>query len=191
MKVIISLSDLQHFEDQPSNFPSYVSGFLNSANRFSRGTRPEVVGKMTELIREFPGRTLDEWKEWYLKKHPMGIDNATTKILSKIDDYKNILTTIDREMVRRWVADLVLDKTFTGLRIQEAILKQVSELRKCDYRISSPREESQGIDGFIGDKPVSIKPESYRTMPTLNENIRAELIIYSKTKKGIEFDIDI
>jgi len=191
MKVFISSSDLQHFEDQSSNFPSYVSGFLNSANRYSHGTRPEVVGQMTELIRQFPGKTLDEWKEWYVKQHPMGIDNATTKILSKIDEYKNILTTIDREMVRRWVADLVLDKTFTGLRIQEAILKKVSELRKCDYRISSPREESQGIDGFIGDKPVSIKPDSYRTMPTLNENIQAQLIIYSKKKKGIEFDIDI
>ena len=52
---------------------------------------------------------------------------------------------IDRDLVRRWVEDLVLVKTFTGLRFQEAILRKLAELKGCDYRLAHPYEESQGI----------------------------------------------
>jgi hypothetical protein len=50
-----------------------------------------------------------------------------------------------------WVRDLVLVKTFIGLKFREAILRKGAELKGMDWRFSSPEEESKGIDGFIGD----------------------------------------
>jgi len=55
---------------------------------------------------------------------------------------------------------LVLVKTFIGLKFQEAILKKVASIMGKTYRLTKPEEEAKGIDGFIGDIPVSIKPST-------------------------------
>ena len=97
---------------------------------------------------------------------------------------------IDKAMVHRWVEDLVIEKTFVGLRFQEAILKRVAFIKKEKYRLASPQEESQGIDGFIGIVPVSIKPDTYKTKDFLPEEIVAKIIFYRKTKTGLEINAD-
>jgi hypothetical protein len=76
------------------------------------------------------------------------------------------------------------------LRFQEAILKKISLIRNTTYRLSEPEEEARGIDGFIGDKPVSIKPESYKTEKRLPEIIPFDIIYYRKVKDGLEIEID-
>ena len=45
-----------------------------------RGTRPRVVGQLSELINECPEKTYEGWKKWYLSKYPEAIENATVKI---------------------------------------------------------------------------------------------------------------
>jgi len=42
-------------------FPKYSTQLMNLANQNAQGTRPRVVGQMSDLIQEFPGSTLDEW----------------------------------------------------------------------------------------------------------------------------------
>jgi len=126
---------------------------------FERTT--EVVGQMSELIQEFEGKTLREWEEWYLKRKPDAIRNATEKILLKLKELKNALNKINRATVEQWVRDLVIVRTFAGLRFQEAILKKGAEIKGTNYRLAEPDEESKGIDGYIGDIPVSIKPHTY------------------------------
>ncbi len=126
---------------------------------------------MSELIQEFAGKTLSEWEEWYLKKKPDAIKNATEKILQKLEELKNSLNKIDRTVVEQWVRDLVIGKTFAGLRFQEAILKKGAEIKGTDYRFAEPEEESKGIDGYIGDIPVSIKLLTYDAKMSLPEHI--------------------
>lgn len=91
-------------------------------------------------------------------------------------------------MIKAWVEDLVLEKTFIGLRFQEAILKKIAEIKKEKYRFSNPKEESKGIDGFIGNIPISIKPITYKTKNSLRENITAKIVYYDKTKSGLVID---
>ena len=129
-----------------------------------------------------------EWEEWYLQQKPGAIENATEKILQKLKEFKQVLDKIDRRMVEKWVRDLVIVKTFVGLRFQEAILKKGAELKGTNYRLSSPAEESEGIDGYIGDTPISIKPETYKTMALLTEQINVKIIYYEKVDDGIEVD---
>ena len=87
-----------------------------------------------------------------------------------------------------WVEELVVVKTFSGLRFQEAILKAVAEFYQVSARLALPAEESQGIDGYIGVTPVSIKPTSYYAKPMLNENILVPIIFYEKVKDGINIE---
>lgn len=172
------------------DFPLYTTQLINLANQNAQGTRPRVVGQLTELIKECPERTYEGWKKWYLSKYPNAIENATERINEMIDKLKEAIKSIDKSMIKKWVEDLVLEKTFVGLRFQEAILKKVASVKQSTYRLAEPKEESQGIDGFIGDIPVSIKPITYKTKDALREEIKAKIIFYNKTKSGLEIDAD-
>ena len=143
---------------------------------------------MSELIQEFEGKRLREWEEWYLKRKPDAIREATEKILLKLKELKNALNKIDRATVEQWARDLVIVKTFAGLRFQEAILKKGAEIKGTNYRLAEPDEESKGIDGYIGDTPVSIKPHTYEVKAALPEHIETKIIYYSKIDDGIEVD---
>ncbi len=54
--------------------------------------------------------------------------------------------------------------------------------------INVANQNAQGIDGYIGNMPVSIKPETYKIKKSLSEEISAKLIYYKKVKNGIEVD---
>lgn len=190
-KIAISDNDIRAVLDvEQFDFPKYTTQLINLANQNAQGTRPKVVGQMTDLIQEFPGRAYDEWKEWYLDRYPLAIDDATKRIKGMIDSLKTAIEKIDDSLVREWVTDLVLIKTFTGLKFQEAILKKVSEYFKTSYKKSNPIEESIGIDGYIDGKPVSIKPDTYKIKSSLAEKLPDRIIYYSKSKTGITIDFD-
>ena len=118
---------------------------------------------MSELIKGFIGRTLDEWEEWYLKRYPDSIDKATKKILEMINNFKDVINQIDESMIRQWISVLVIVKCFIGLRFQEAVLKKIAEKFDTKYRLSTPEEESKGIDGYVGDIPISLKHITYQS----------------------------
>lgn len=103
---------------------------------------------------------------------------------------KDAIKKIDREMIETWVKDLVLYKTFIGLRFQEAILKKVADIKETTYRLATKEEESRGIDGYIGYIPVSIKPHTYRSKANLAEEITVQIIYYEKKKGGITIEFD-
>jgi len=179
---------IQELIGEIEEFPRYTTQILNLANQNSQGTRPRVVGQLSELIKECPEKTYEGWKNWYLAKHPKAIENASEKIDEMVNNLKEAIQKIDKTMINKWVKDLVLEKTFIGLRFQEAILKKVADIKKEKYKLSSPREESKGIDGFIGDIPISIKPSTYKTKKLLNESIDVKIIYYDKIKSGLNID---
>ena len=170
-------------------FPKYVTQILNLANQNAQATRPRVVGQMSELIKEFNGKTLEEWESWYLKRYPDAVDRATKKILSMVENFREAIGKIDENMVRQWVRDLVIVKTFLGLRFQEAVLKKLSEEFGLEYRLASPEEEKKGIDGYIGNLPVSLKPKSYDSKRLLPEKLEGYVVYYEKQKDGLRIFI--
>lgn len=91
-------------------------------------------------------------------------------------------------MIENWVKDLVVIKTFIGLKFQEAIIRKGAELKGQKYRLARPAEESKNIDGYIGNIPVSIKPMSYASKKALQEKIEARIIYYEKKKDGLLID---
>ena len=174
---------------EAKDFPKYTTQIINLANQNAQGTRPKVVGQLSELIQQCPHKEYSKWKEWYLQQQPKAIDDATHKVFAMVEELKKAINHIDEKMIKKWIEDLVIDKSFIGLKFQEAILKRVSKLKNTSYRLSNPKEESKGIDGFIGDIPISIKPITYKTKNMLNEQIDVKFIFYEKKKDGIIVDI--
>ncbi len=166
-------------------FPKYSSQLMNLANQDSQGTRPRIVGQMSELIQEFPGKTYSEWKDWYLERKPAAIGLAASKVYEMIQNFQEVITKIDKELVEEWIHDLVITKTFIGLNFQEFILKYISKRTNKKYRLSTAEEESKGIDGYLGEMAISIKPVTYKSKLTLPETIAVEMIYYEKKKDGI------
>lgn len=193
MKTRIKISNTEIKEllgAQPFDFPKYATQIINLANQNAQGTRPAVVGQMSELIQEFSGQSISEWEKWYLEQHPDAIERATIKISEMIDNFRIVINKIDTKMIKSWVKDLVIIKTFIGLKFQEAILSKAANILKTTYRLSSPDEESKGIDGFVGKLPVSIKPDTYKSKKNLQEKINVKIVYYTKVKDGITIDLE-
>ncbi len=191
MKLKIPNSEVQELlSGKTYSYPKYVTQIMNLANQNAQGTRAKIVGQMSDLIQEFEGTALSEWEKWYLESHPDAIDNATEKVYAMVTLFKDAILKIDKETVREWIEELVIVKTFSGLKFQEAILKKISIHFKKPYRLAKPDEESKGIDGFIGDMPISIKPMTYKTKMGLNEVINVPIVFYDKKKSEIVIEFD-
>jgi hypothetical protein len=172
-------------------FPKYATQVLNLANSNAQGTRPRIVGQMSDLMQQFSGTTMEEWLSWYQQRYPHALEDATTKVFAMVENLSKVIGQIDRTMVKEWVEDLVLYKTFCGFRFQAAIMKAIAERENLSHRPATPEEESKGIDGYIGEKAVSIKPVTYKSRSmTLSENITVRIIYYEKQKDGIRVDYD-
>ena len=157
-------------------------------------TRPVVVGQMSELFPEFMASgkeiTIDNWRAWYIERYPEAFEKATDKIYAQVQNLRDAIPLIDRKMVEQWVEDLVINKTFNGLYVQKAILASLAEKKGTTYRLANPEEESVGIDGYVGDMPYSVKPDTYKTMGRLSETIDVKMIYYSKTKTGLIIEVE-
>lgn len=195
MKYSIKNESIEAYNDSETKaFPKYTSQLINWANQNAQGTRPVVVGQMSELFPEFMASgkeiTVDNWRAWYIERYPEAFEKATDKIFAQVQNLRDAIPLIDRKMVEQWVEDLVINKTFNGLFVQKAILASLAEKKGTTYRLATPEEESVGIDGYVGDTPYSVKPDTYKTMGRLSETIEVKMIYYSKTKTGLKIEAE-
>lgn len=197
IRVIYNLKneDIEGYNNSENySFPKYTSQLINWANQNAQGTRPRVVGQMSELFPEFMRSThyiaIEYWKRFYMMKYPDAFEEATDKIYAQIENLRQAIQLIDRDMVKSWVEDLIINKTFNGMYVQKAILASLAHLKDADYRLATPEEEAKGIDGFVGNIPYSVKPDTYKTMGRLSEEINVKMIFYTKTKTGLRIEVE-
>lgn len=195
MEYKLKNEDIEFYnESKKFSFPKYTSQLINWSNQNAQGTRSKVVGQMSELFPEFMRSgekiTIENWRNWYIERFPDAFKNATNKIYAQVQNLQEAIPLIDREMVEQWVEDLVITKTFNGLYVQKAILASLAERKRLPYRLATPAEESVGIDGYVGNTPYSIKPNTYLAMGRLSESIDVKMIYYTKTKTGLTIEIE-
>lgn len=189
-KININNAEVQKIISGKENeFPKYTTQILNLANNTAGGTRPKVVGQMSDLIQEFPGSTLSEWRQWYKERRPTASQEACKKTSAMVENYKEAMNKIDDTLIKKWVDDLLFVKTFSGLKFQAAIIEKIAALRGVNHRLATPEEEEKMIDGYIGEQPVSIKPGSWKSK-NLPESIEVPIIYYEKKKNGISLKYD-
>ncbi len=168
------------------DFPLYTTYLINKISETAQATRENVVGQLSE---EFPifikkckenqcDVSLDEWKSYHKQKYPNAIKDAKAKIKAMLENFKSAINKIDDDLIERWVEDLVYDKTFIGMNIEQLIREYLFS-KGYEIRKATPQEESQNIDVFIDGEPYQIKPEGYnRTV--IKSRIQVPVLIYSK-----------
>ncbi len=179
---------------EPVHFPLYTPQLMNLANQNSQATRPKNVGQLSELFPEYLENadfiSVQDWKDWYYDRFPDAIDIATEKVFKQVLRLQDAIQKIDWEIVRVWVEDLVIYKTFNGMYVQIAILSKLADILGTTFRLANTNEEALGIDGYVGENPYSIKPDTYKIMDRLPEMIGVKMIFYKKTKAGIQVEIE-
>lgn len=186
MKKKIYNAEIESLSNAPTyKFPKYTTQIVNLVNSNAQGTRPCVVGQMSELIQEFNGKTLKDWIEWYTAKQPNAICAATDKIYAKFLEMREAVNAIDKTLIEQWVKDLVYTKTYCGLKFQSAIIAFIANELGKKWELANVEEEAKGIDGYIGGKPLQIKSITYKMENRLAETIDIPIVYYDKKKDGI------
>lgn len=145
------------------SFPLNTKPILNIATQNSQCTRVSIVGSMKELFVEFlkadVGRSVDDWEQWYLANGgTLKIQDATDKLFAYLNKMPLDHTVFTRDVAENYILDLVINKTHYGMSGEYYAVLATAKHFGLDYSFSSAEEESQGIDAWIGDKPVQVKP---------------------------------
>ena len=182
---------------EEKDFPKYTTQILNDAINNAQAQRPHTVGSMNDLVEEFreknPDGDFEDWKEFYMEYHngEKRLQESTEKTYDMLKNMKEAMEKIDRDMVRDYVEDLVLYKTYQGFDMQELVLQKLSEKFDMDYEMGDAEDESRGIDGYLGGNPISIKPSTYKQKEKLSEEIDAPIIYYEEYSSSNAIRVDV
>jgi hypothetical protein len=170
-------------------FSEHISHFLNYANRYGYGTRDDVVGFTSNMIREYEPTSLEEWKKKHLLKYRNWRSKARKRIKSKLNEYSQIINSIDDKIIDDWIEDLVYLKTYQGYRIEKLIRLHLGREYNAYTRKPTVDEEKKGIDGYVGECPISVKPKGY-PRKNLKENLNGVLILYELKSGVLTYEYD-
>lgn len=168
----------------------YHSAFLNTVNKDARSSRPETVGKLaTEIFPEYVEQSTEpspvDWKQHYQESYPERYKEGLEKFKKQFEAEKEAINSITEQDLNDYYDDLMFNKTFAGLYVQDKILKDIAAEKEATYRKSSAIEEGQGIDGYIDEVPYSVKSETYKNSAAKNnETINAKMVYYTENKKS-------
>ena len=169
-----------------TTFPPLASELIQLANLKAHAVTKKIVGKPQDLIQQFEGKTYEEWCERYAAAHPDAIDKATDMITALVAELKSAVAAIDRGLVKQWVKEAVLKKTYARSRLPEVILKKIARVRELPFRLPDAAEEACGIDGFIGETAFRVRPVSYYFKAPPDEPAEPHTIYFEKTKSGVK-----
>ncbi len=168
------------------DFPEFTGELIQLANRKANGTSRKVIGKTAEMIDRFDGRSYKEWEDWYEAERPGAIDQTTDKILETVEKMARVLEKLDRDMIRKWVLESVLKKTYAASRVQEVVLIKIAGIKNEPCRLPDEAEQEAGIDGFIGDQAFRIRPVSHYFKPPVEPSDDCETVYFEKVRGGLK-----
>ena len=98
MRIKVSNTELEELlVGESKEFPKYTPSFINLANRYSQGTRPKIVGQLSEMIKDCPYNTYEERKKLMKNLSNFAIEKGIRrkKPVEPFDKSKLKLVTID------------------------------------------------------------------------------------------------
>jgi len=185
-------NDIENF---PVDNPKYTTYLLNPAINLSQSNRPRVVGQMSDIVEEFrkenPDGTFEDWVEFYYNEYDgeERLNEALAMAYPMVERMRDAFEQIDEEMTHDYLRDLVLFKSYEGFDIEETILRKLGELYDAEISKATAEDESKGIDGYIGEQPVQVKPVSYKD--NLQEQISVPIVFYDENKSNKAMTVDI
>ncbi|NBP59256.1 MjaI family restriction endonuclease, partial [bacterium] len=79
------------------------------------------------------------------------------KLFSMLQKFKDAINSLDEEDCIEYVKEVTYNKSVMGFSYEEIAIETVANYFNLPYRYSTEEEESQGIDGYVGEKPVQVK----------------------------------
>lgn len=175
-----------------NEFPDLTSDLISLANHLSKATTRKKLGNPALVIEEFEGKTFEEWERFYEQKRPGALDTASQEIYNAIEKLRNALALVDKELVWHWVEEAVLKRTYATWRIQETVLRHIAKLQNKPFRQADDQESETGIDGFIDERPFSVRPVShYFKGPPEEKDAQVDVVYFEKAKRGLKVYYDL
>lgn len=175
-----------------NEFPDLTSELISLANHLSKATTRKKLGNPTSVIEEFEGKTFEDWERFYEQKRPGALDTASREIYDAMAKLRKALKLVDKELVRHWVEEAVLKRTYAVWRIQETILRHIAKLQGKPFRQADDQESEAGIDGFIDECPFSVRPIShYFKGPPEEQDAQVDVVYFEKAKSGLKVYYDL
>jgi hypothetical protein len=154
---------------------------LNYANQTYQLSRPNKVGTVMALIREYQPKTIREWEKWYFEKaytegkNPAKITNDTLVELGErlyvkiteivIPEWQEAFNQLTLQDCIDYIYNLTINRTFDGFYREKSVVTENLEKKFPEVKFieSEPELDHAGdIDylGYIGNKAfgIQIKP---------------------------------
>ena len=158
----------------------------------SKATSRKKLGNPALVIEEFDGKAFEDWERFYEQKRPGALDTASREIFSAVEKLQKALALVNEELVRHWVEEAVLKRTYAAWRIQETILKHIAKRQGKPFRQPDDQESEAGIDGFIDERPFSVRPVShYFKGPPEEQDAQVDVVYFEKVKSGLKVYADL
>lgn len=171
------------------DFPLYSKPILNIATQNSKATGVKVVGSMKDQWMQFMAtrsRSVEDWESWYMSNGgPAKIQAATDRLYDMLTKMPVDHKVFTRALAHDYIMDLVINKTHYGMSGEYHAVLAAARHFDLPHRFSTPEEESQGIDAWIGPHPVQVKPHDSVRMHHVRNHADTDqtLVITYEAKK--------
>lgn len=192
---------------QDAHIAKYQSEILNIVNKHGHGNDADIVGMVSQVIKNYRGSTdipsLAGWKEYHQKLTDIkGIETGVEKNWAQFQEMKKAIDAIDEEVLRYWLENLVYNKTFAGLQAQDMVLRDIAsrltteKREEYKYRNGDADDERAQIDGYIirPDGKVcglQIKSDSYRSHNTVENSAPVQYVYYKLKPDGLSYEFNL
>ena len=176
-------------QSQKAEFKIYEKLIINSINQTAGGTKPRVVGQMSDLVPKFRDYciknnisiTSKNWKKWYLDRYLSNFENSLSKLKDMLEKFKKAINEINDKTLEKWLNNFLFIENIGGLLIQDIIMNYIkTEYPKYSIRAAIPSEESKNIDIIINNKAYQVKPLSIKQGTSFNQQWGDEQGIWYK-----------
>lgn len=191
-------------KNNKNNYPKYLKPILNLIINISQINHKKNIGNIVQMfedaVLENDGLlSRNEWKIYLKKNHApfkdenieLSVDKCNSLLLQIYCMIGEILHNgQSKDFIRDYINNLYFDGSYDGLSIQMQI---INHLKEYNYKVTQATslEESQGIDVWIDNIPVQIKPKSYKFKDgQCNVKNTVFTIFYEKNINGFTLDCD-
>jgi len=171
-------------------FPLYSKPILNIATQNSKATAVKFVGSMKEQFSQFlkdsDTKSLADWEKWYDERGGKEkIKMATDKLYSMLQKMPVDNEIFTRELAQKYIEELCYNKTHYGMSGEYHAVVAAATYFNKEFRFSTAEEESMGIDAWIGETPVQVKPHDSVKMHHVRNHADEEktLVLTYEAKK--------
>jgi len=199
--------NLHSINTQDDHIQKYQSEILNIVNKHGHGNDAEIVGMVSQVIKEYRKSTqspsLEGWIEYHSNLSDIkGIEVGVKKNWDQFQEMKKAIDAIDEDTLRYWLKNLVYNKTYAGLQAQDMVLKDIAERistekgQKYSYRNGDADDERAQIDGYIIDPTgkvcgLQVKSDSYQSHNTIEGSAPVQYVYYKLNPKNLSYNFDL